>query len=72
MIIVPGVAFTRKGARLGHGKGYYDSYLHRCQKTMGKMPTTIALAFKEQIVDSLPVSDTDVFIDQVLFEDGTE
>jgi len=31
-IIVPGLAFDMQGWRLGHGKGYYDSYIQQCNK----------------------------------------
>ena len=65
LMLVPGMAFTRDGKRLGRGKGYYDTYLSKAKKST-KMPVTIALAFDEQILDDIPVSDHDFVIDKVL------
>lgn len=67
LVIVPGVAFTSNGGRLGHGKGYYDSFLHLLTKEQAHKPTTVALAFKEQIVEEVPLHEHDVKIDYILY-----
>lgn len=64
---MPGVAFTKCGKRLGHGKGYYDTFLNTL-KTIQKRPFfTVAIAFKEQIVDDVPVHEKDVIINKILY-----
>ncbi|XP_054244203.1 5-formyltetrahydrofolate cyclo-ligase [Indicator indicator] len=69
LIFMPGLGFDKKGNRLGRGKGYYDTYLERCMKHPRGKPYTIALAFREQICESVPVAANDVQVDEILYED---
>lgn len=70
LIISPGCAFTKDGYRLGHGGGYYDRYLRSVTESQTTPPAIIAVAFKEQIVDEVPVEETDFKIDMVLYDDS--
>lgn len=65
LIMVPGVAFDARGARMGHGKGYYDKLLQHAR------PDTplVALAFECQLFDNIPVAEHDVFMDRIITED---
>ncbi|CAN9506861.1 unnamed protein product [Ophioblennius macclurei] len=69
LILMPGLGFDRSGNRLGRGKGFYDTYLERCIKHPKGKPYTIALAFKEQLCEQIPVDDNDVLIDEILYEE---
>lgn len=69
LILMPGLGFDRARNRLGRGKGFYDNYLERCKKHPKGKPYTIALAFKEQLCEKVPVDNHDVPIDEVLYED---
>lgn len=60
LVIVPGVAFTEQGQRLGHGKAHYDRFLPTLRAR------TVGACFTEQIVDELPVEPHDVRLDLVL------
>ncbi|XP_054025191.1 5-formyltetrahydrofolate cyclo-ligase [Dryobates pubescens] len=68
LIFMPGLGFDKKGNRLGRGKGYYDTYLERCMKHPRGKPYTLALAFREQICESVPVAANDVQVDEILYE----
>ena len=65
LIMVPGVGFDRRGARTGHGKGYYDKLLQHARRNT----PLIALAFECQIFDEIPVADHDIFMDKVITEE---
>lgn len=69
-MLLPGVAFTENGNRLGHGGGYYDRYLARLFGVKQKSKTVlIGLAFKEQMVTELPQDQNDIPLDSVLSSD---
>ncbi|CDK25617.1 unnamed protein product [Kuraishia capsulata CBS 1993] len=66
LVVVPGMAFTQNGARLGHGKGYYDDYIKRHEIITGRRPVLVGVALQEQILESLPLEGHDEKLDYVL------
>ncbi|MEQ1526548.1 MAG: 5-formyltetrahydrofolate cyclo-ligase [Gallionella sp.] len=62
--LLPGVAFTRSGARLGYGGGFYDKLLAQIEHR----PTLVAAAFGLQVVEDMPQEATDVKIEWVVIE----
>lgn len=63
-MVLPGVAFDRRGHRLGYGKGYYDRYWHQ-QPRHGLL---VGLGFDFQLVDRLPVEHHDIQLDLLVTE----
>jgi len=63
LVIVPGVAFDKKGNRLGRGKGCYDRFL--C--SLSEKTRSIGLAFDFQIFPLVPTTCHDVSVTQVIF-----
>jgi 5-formyltetrahydrofolate cyclo-ligase len=61
MILVPAVAFTREGARLGRGAGFYDRFLKAHPEAL-----RVGVAFEEQIATDLPEEPWDERMDIVL------
>jgi 5-formyltetrahydrofolate cyclo-ligase len=64
LVVVPGVAFSRRGGRMGNGQGYYDRLL------AGVRPDCplIGLCYECQLFDDLVVGPHDVFMDKVVTE----
>jgi 5-formyltetrahydrofolate cyclo-ligase len=63
--VIPGVAFDDTGNRLGFGGGYYDRLLSVAK---GKK---IGVAFEFQVVDRLPIEETDRPVDLIITEART-
>ncbi len=64
LIMVPGVAFDRRGGRLGNGAGYYDRLLQKVR------PDTrlTAVCYQSQICDKVMMEPHDVYMHTVLTE----
>ncbi|PLS15236.1 5-formyltetrahydrofolate cyclo-ligase [Bacillus sp. M6-12] len=60
LMVVPGLAFTADGHRLGFGGGYYDRYLPQYRGPK------ISLAFDQQIIPCLPHETHDVRVDKII------
>lgn len=65
LILVPGLAFSKDGYRIGFGGGYYDRYL---QNYTG---TTAALVLNQQLIDLPELNSFDIPIDYVITESKT-
>ena len=60
-ILVPGVAFSPIGYRLGRGKGYYDKFLSKYTNLF-----TVGVCFREQFYLDIPREPHDVPMNKVL------
>ena len=63
LVITPGVAFDKKGNRLGRGKGYYDCFL----KKLSPKTAIVGLAFDFQVLPDIPATRQDVQVNRVIF-----
>ena len=64
-VIVPGLAFTPAGDRLGYGAGFYDVFLSALATAAPGVPN-VGVCFTEQLVDVMPVEPHDVRVQQVV------
>jgi len=64
ILIVPGIAFDKKGNRLGYGMGFYDRLLSYEQIF------SIGLAYSFQLLENIPYDKYDKRLDAIASEDG--
>ena len=62
LVVVPGLAYSKNGYRLGFGGGYYDRFLANYQGN------TLSLAFQKQLVAELPVENHDLAVEKIITE----
>ena len=73
LILVPGLAFTVKGGRLGQGGGYYDRFLSRFLASFPERRSEITLAgvcLTAQIVNEITLEGHDIPVDCLYTEKG--
>ncbi|KWT83484.1 5-formyltetrahydrofolate cyclo-ligase [Candidatus Magnetominusculus xianensis] len=67
VIVMPGLAFDKSGGRVGYGGGYYDRFISGIK---GQRPVLAAVAYDEQVMESVPVMSYDQRIDMIVTESG--
>ena len=65
LVVVPGVAYDRRGRRLGRGKGFYDRFLQSTKATK------IGVGYEFQLLDELPSEPHDMPMDIVITQKTT-
>lgn len=65
VLVAPGVAFDRRGFRLGYGAGYYDRALARQRERL-----SVGLAFAWQVLEALPAEPWDCPVTCLCTEEG--
>lgn len=69
LVVVPGLAFDAFGHRLGRGKGYYDTFLSKCDMLHRQYnlpsPRRVGLALSCQMVSQVPVTAHDQSVEAV-------
>lgn len=66
LILVPGMAFTQDGRRLGRGGGFYDRYLPQTRAALA------ALVRRFQLIGSIPTGSHDVSVDWLVLDSGED
>jgi len=65
LVLVPGLAFSPGGHRLGYGGGYYDRYLPTAERAI-----RVGIAYRVQVVEDIPYHAADQKMHYLVTEDG--
>lgn len=65
LVVIPGLGFDRNGNRLGTGGAYYDRFFEN--KNLNA--TRCGLAFREQLIDSIPADEHDKPVDLLVTDE---
>ncbi len=65
LVVVPAVAYDRRGNRLGRGKGFYDRLLKNTRATK------VGIGYEFQLVDEVPTEPHDVAMDIIITQNST-
>lgn len=71
-VLVPGLVFSRKGERIGYGKGYYDRYVSGHPELL-----PVGVCFECQLISEIPTEPQDIVMRQIatelrLYETGND
>ena len=66
-VIVPGVAFTKDGKRLGYGGGYYDRFY---EKANAHVYQWIGVGYEMQMADDIPTDEHDMYCHLIVTNEG--
>lgn len=62
VMLVPGVAFSKDGKRVGRGRGWYDRTIAHC----GSNIETVGVCKKSQVLDTVPTDEFDKKVSRLL------
>ena len=65
LVIVPGVAFDRRGHRIGHGAGFYDRFLSNTEAYK------VGIVYRDLLLEDIPNEPHDIPVDAVVTESAT-
>lgn len=68
-MLIPGLAFSQEGDRIGFGKGYYDRYLRALPESA--RPLLVGTAYAFQVLPTLPSDSNDMAMNLVLTPENT-